>query len=101
MDAAEQTFERLRKIARLYVGATSPGERASAMAAFQRLSAGTQWEGEHVERFAFQPRRILKGEVFYVERLRIRLHAEKRRRRWSACCSGAIALRTNWRCWLA
>jgi len=63
MDAAEQTFERLRKIARLYVGATLPGERASAMAAFQRVSAGTQWEGEHVERFAFQPRRILKGEV--------------------------------------
>jgi hypothetical protein len=32
----------------------------------------------------------------------MRLHGEKRRRKWRACCSRASSsLGTNWRCWLA
>jgi len=42
--AQGQIFERLRKIARIYVGATSPGERAAAVAACHRVTAGTPYE---------------------------------------------------------
>jgi hypothetical protein len=81
MDRAQRTFERLRKVARLCVGTTSPGERASAMAAFQRVSAGTQWEGLDVAQFAYQPRRQLRlrGDV-----LRRRYENEAARRKAQA-----------------
>jgi hypothetical protein len=54
-DAADKTSQKLQKIARLYRGTTSPGERGAAQAAFDRVRRGTPYASISINSFNLQP----------------------------------------------